>query len=82
MLSDDGVVKIVDFGIAKLMDRTGLTQTGTSVGTVAYMAPEQVEGASTDHRVDLWALGVVLYEMLAGRLPFGGDQAAVHSTTS
>jgi formylglycine-generating enzyme required for sulfatase activity/dienelactone hydrolase/predicted Ser/Thr protein kinase len=76
MLSDDGVVKIVDFGIAKLMDHTGLTQTGTSVGTVAYMAPEQVAGASTDQRVDLWALGVVLYEMLTGRLPFGGDQAA------
>ena len=69
-----GMVKIVDFGIAKILDRTGPTQTGTTLGTVAYMAPEQVHGYTVDHRADLWALGVVLYEMLTGRQPFGGDR--------
>ena len=69
-----GVVKIVDFGIAKILDRTGPTQTGTTLGTVVYMAPEQVHGYTVDHRADLWALGVVLYEMLTGRAPFGGDR--------
>ena len=69
-----GLVKIVDFGIAKILDRTGPTQTGTTLGTVVYMAPEQVHGYTVDHRADLWALGVVLYEMLTGRPPFGGDR--------
>jgi dienelactone hydrolase/predicted Ser/Thr protein kinase len=76
LMITDGLVKIVDFGIAKLMDRTGPTRTGTTLGTVSYMSPEQVNGDAVDHRTDLWALGVVLYEMLAGRLPFGGDHEA------
>ena len=75
MVTPDGLVKILDFGIAKLLDRTGPTQTGTTLGTVAYMAPEQIQGAS-DQRADLWALGVVLYEMITGRLPFEGDANA------
>jgi formylglycine-generating enzyme required for sulfatase activity len=69
-----GMVKIVDFGIAKILDRTGPTETGTTLGTVAYMAPEQVHGYTVDHRADLWALGVVLHELLTGRQPFGGDR--------
>jgi hypothetical protein len=74
MITTDGLVKIVDFGIAKLLDHTGPTRTGTTLGTVAYMAPEQIQGRATDRRVDLWAIGVVLYEMLTGRPPFGGER--------
>ena len=70
----DGLVKIVDFGIAKILDRTGPTRTGLTLGTVTYMAPEQAHGYTVDQRADLWALGVVLYEMLTGRPPFGGDR--------
>jgi len=68
-----GEAKLVDFGIAKLADGTFVTRTGTTVGTVAYMAPEQIEGRGADERSDVWALGVVLFEMLTGRLPFRGD---------
>jgi len=71
MLTTDGRVKIVDFGIAK-MTGIELTRTGGSVGTVAYMAPEQIRGEQVDHRTDLWALGVVMYEALSGQRPFAG----------
>ena len=76
MLTKDGVVKILDFGIAKLSGVTGLTRTGLTVGTVMYMAPEQLNGGGVDHRADVWALGVVLYEMLTGVRPFRGDRDA------
>jgi predicted esterase len=69
----DGIVKILDFGIAKAPGQEELTRTGTTLGTLSYMAPEQVSGAGADHRVDLWALGAVLHEMLAGHPPFGRD---------
>jgi serine/threonine protein kinase/WD40 repeat protein len=65
----DGNLKIVDFGIARLGD-TGLTQTGMVVGTPPYMAPEVLTGKRGDHRCDMWALGVILYELLSGRRPF------------
>ena len=78
ILTTDGVVKILDFGIAKLTGAAAdLTRAGSTVGTPAYMAPEQMRGDEVDARSDLWSLGVVLYEMLAGRRPFPGEHASM-----
>ncbi len=73
MVTKKGQGKITDFGLAKLAGRTKVTKTGTSVGTTAYMSPEQARGEDVDQRTDIWSLGVVVYEMLTGRLPFRGD---------
>ncbi|MFL6292379.1 MAG: protein kinase domain-containing protein [Thermoanaerobaculia bacterium] len=72
MITTDGVVKILDFGIAKLSGASDLTGTEHRIGTPSYMAPEQSRKGTVDSRADLWALGVVLYEMITGRRPFAG----------
>ncbi len=77
MLTGDGVVKILDFGIAKLAGEVGLTRVGAVLGTPGFMSPEQVRGGEADPRTDVWALGVVLYQMLAGRHPFPGEHGSV-----
>jgi len=73
MLVRDGTVRILDFGLAKARDHT-LSTTSVRLGTVSYMSPEQIRAETHDGRADLWALGVVLYEMLTGRKPFRGDE--------
>ena len=86
----DGTVKVLDFGLAKTVDPTGAsdpagqsptitaraTRHGTILGSAAYMPPEQARGKAVDRRADIWAFGVVLFEMLAGRRPFAGDEAS------
>src|SRR5262249_25635105 len=85
---DDGTVKVLDFGLAKALDPSSssgvgalnsptltarATELGVIIGTAAYMAPEQAKGRAVDRRADIWAFGCVLFEMLTGTRPFGGD---------
>ena len=78
MITEDGKVKLTDFGIAKDLDKTALTAPGRTLGTAAYMAPEQIRGTPpVSHKTDLYSLGVVLYQMLTGRPPFEGSTAVV-----
>jgi serine/threonine-protein kinase len=76
LINDAGTVKIFDFGLARLEEEAGLTQTGTALGTISYMSPEQVQGQPVDFRSDLFSLGVVLFELATGKLPFTGDNIA------
>ncbi len=80
-VTKDGIVKILDFGLAKVKGGLQLTKEGTTVGTVAYMSPEQARGEEADNRTDIWSLGVVMFEMLTGVLPFNADydQAIIYS---
>ena len=73
ILANNGVVKILDFGLAKLKDSSQITHDGSRMGTAAYMSPEQARGEEVDHRSDIWSLGVIMYEMLTGGRPFKGD---------
>jgi serine/threonine-protein kinase len=75
LIADDGVVKLTDFGIARASDTTRLTNTGSAVGTLAYMSPEQVRADPVDARADLYSLGLTLYEMVTGRRAIQGDTA-------
>ncbi len=76
LMDPDGRVRIVDFGLAKLKGDVKLTQVGSTLGTVSYMSPEQAQGQDVDRRSDIFSLGVMLYEMIAGRLPFQGEHQA------
>jgi hypothetical protein len=73
MITPDGTLKLLDFGLAKTPDSTGLTATGTILGTPDYMAPEQVDGKIADERSDLYSLGVIAFELLTGHPPFRAD---------
>jgi len=73
MSTEDGQVKIMDFGLAKIRGGIQLTKEQSTLGTAAYMSPEQARGEDVDQRTDIWSFGVVLYEMLTGKLPFKGD---------
>lgn len=75
MIDQDGNARIMDFGLARLLNEEGITRRGTMIGTPHYMSPEQVEGDDIDQRTDIYSLGVIFYEMVTGRVPFEGETA-------
>ena len=77
LITHSGLVKVLDFGLARVLGQSSITSSGELVGSPLYMSPEQARGGAVDHRADLYSLGVVLYELVTGRLPFQGDGWAV-----
>jgi serine/threonine protein kinase/Tfp pilus assembly protein PilF len=75
MIDEEGDAKVMDFGIARSVEAAGITQTGVMIGTPDYISPEQAEGEEADHRSDIYSLGIILYEMVTGGVPFKGDTA-------
>ena len=73
IVTEEEVAKLLDFGVAKLAGQTGITKTGTTLGTVSYMSPEQARGRKIDNRTDIWSLGVIIYELVTGQPPFRGE---------
>ncbi|MFC7643517.1 protein kinase [Streptosporangium lutulentum] len=73
LLSDDGRVKVVDFGLARAIEATNQTRTGVMIGTIGYMSPEQVTSGATDARSDVYSAGIMLFELLTGRQPYEGE---------
>ena len=73
MIKQGGQIKIMDFGLAKVRGGVQMTKVGTTLGTAAYMSPEQAQGIEVDHRTDIWSLAVVLYEIMTGEMPFKGN---------
>ena len=80
MLLQDGTIKVTDFGIARFSDKSTRTMTEQAIGSVHYIAPEQARGDATDGKTDIYSVGVMLYEMLTGKLPFDGDSAVAVNT--
>ncbi len=76
MVNESGSVKVMDFGLARELDNKNITKVSTTLGTIAYMSPEQIEGSKVDQRSDIYSFGIVLYEMVTGRLPFVGEHEA------
>ncbi len=81
MITNRDEVKILDFGLAKTLNDPGVTKIGTTIGTTSYMSPEQAKGTEVNHQSDIWSLGVVMYQMITGKLPFESDyeQAVIYS---
>lgn len=76
MLTQHGIIKLMDFGIAKIRQNNSMTQTGMFMGSPSYMSPEQVRGRDIDHRSDIYSLGILFYELVTGKLPFSGQSTA------
>ena len=81
MVTESGQIKIMDFGLAKMKGVSHITKFGTTLGTTAYMSPEQARGEHVDHRTDIWSLGVIAFELLTGKTPYEGEfeQAIIYS---